>query len=133
MSLKEFEKSTEERKNNSIPFELFLWNRVKLVTLTDGSRVFTRARYVEDPLFPELIVRGYNEANDCEEEFSLKCWSKADERSKEEWLEIYKTTGESPAFSFSDIEQRIRGHRMELRNLLEQRTNCSQNGNKKDQ
>ena len=119
MSVRKSEKAVDERKYNAIQFELFLWNRVKLVALTDGSRVFTRARYVEDSLFPELIVRGYNEANDCEEEYSLKCWSKAEERSKEEWLEIYKTTGEGPAFSFSNIEQRIRGHRMELRYLLE--------------
>ena len=88
--------------------------------LSDGTMTFTRARYVEDSLFPELIVRGYNEANDCEEEFSLKCWSKANEISKEEWREIYKTTGESPAYSFSEIEQRIRGYRMELKILLEQ-------------
>ena len=86
--------------------------------LSDGTMMFTRARLVEDALFPELTVRGYNEANDCEEEFSLKCWSKADERSKEEWMEIYKTTGESPAYSFSEIEQRIRGHRMELKILM---------------
>ena len=103
----------------SIQLELFLWNRVHLMKLSDGTMTFTRARLTEDPLFPELIVRGYNEANDCEEEFSLKCWSKADERSKEEWMEIYRTTGESPAFSYSEIDQRIRGHRMELRNLLE--------------
>ena len=109
----------EKQKYNSIQFELFLWNRVHLAKLTDGTSMFTRARYIEDTLFPELIVRGYNEANDCEEEFSLKCWSKADELSKEEWMEIYNTTGENPAFSFSEIEQRIRGHRMELKILLE--------------
>ena len=114
------DKETGTKQNiASIELELFLWNRVHLMKLSDGMMTFTRARLTEDPLFPELIVRGYNEANDCEEEFSLKCWSKADERSKEEWMEIYRTTGESPAFSFSEIDQRIRGHRMELRNLLE--------------
>ena len=119
MNYKDLKDATSEQKYNSIQYELFLWNRVHLMKLTDGTLTFTRARYVEDPLFPELIVRGYNEANDCEEEYSLKCWSKADERSKEEWMEIYNTTGESPAYSFSEIEQRIRGHRMELKILLE--------------
>ena len=120
MNYKGSKEATEKQKYNSIQYELFLWNRVHLTKLTDGTLMFTRARYVEDELFPELIVHGYNEANDSEEEYSLKCWSKADERSKEEWMEIYKTTGESPAYSFSEIEQRIRGHRMELKILLDQ-------------
>ena len=112
--------SSSEQEYNSISFELFLWNRVHLMVLPDGSRVFTRARLEEDPMFPELFVRGYNEANDREEEYSLKCWSKSEERSKEEWTEIYRKTGESPAYSFSEIEQRIRGHRMELKNRLKE-------------
>ena len=120
MNYKDSNEATAKQKYNSIQYELFLWNRVHLMKLSDGTMMFTRTRFVEDALFPELIVRGYNEANDCEEEFSLRCWSKADGRSKEEWLEIYKTTGESPAYSFSEIEQCIRGHRMELKILLEQ-------------
>ena len=120
MNYKELKDATAKQKYNSIQYELFLWNRVHLMKLNDGTMMFTRARFVEDALFPELIVRGFNAENDCEEEFSLKCWSKADERSKEEWMELYKTTGESPAYSFSEIEQRIRGHRMELKILLEQ-------------
>ena len=120
MNYKDSKDTTTKQKYNSIQYELFLWNRVHLMKLNDGTLMFTRARYVEDALFPELIVHGYNEANDCEEEYSLKCWSKADECSKEEWMEIYKTTGESPVYSFSEIEQRIRGHRMELIILLEQ-------------
>ena len=108
-----------ERTYNSIKFELFLWNRVRVVRLGDGSKVFSRARYVEDELFPELIVRGYNSDNDCEEEYSLKCWSMADQKSKEEWQEEFKRTGNSPAYSFSEIEQRVRGYRMELKNKLE--------------
>ena len=119
MDYKDSKDATAKQNTDSIQLELFLWNRVHLMKLSDGTMTFTRARLTEDPLFPELIVRGYNEASDCEEEFSLKCWSKAEERSKEEWMEIYRTTGESPAFSFSEIDQRIRGHRMELRNLLE--------------
>ena len=109
-----------EKARKSLEYELFLWSRVRVVELADGSRVFTRARYVEDELFPELIVRGYNPENDCEEEYSLKCWSMADQKTKEEWREEYKKTGNSPAFSFSEIEQRVRGYRMELKNRLEE-------------
>ena len=108
-----------EQTYNSIKFELFLWNRVRVVQLGDGSKVFSRASYVEDELFPELIVRGYNADNDCEEEYSLKCWSMAEQKSKEEWQEEFKRTGNSPAYSFSEIEQRVRGYRMELKNKLE--------------
>lgn len=109
-----------EQNINSIKFELFLWSRVRVVELADGSRVFSKARYVEDELFPELIVRGYNGDNDREEEYSLKCWSMADQKSKEEWREEYRRTGNSPAYSFSEIEQRVRGYRMELRNKIEE-------------
>ena len=119
MNYKESETATPEQKYNSIKFELFLWNRVRVVELSGGEKVFTRAQYVEDELFPELIVHGFNGDNDCEEEFSLKCWSMADTKSKEELRAEFEKTGNSPAYSFSVIEQRVRGYRMELRNLLE--------------
>ena len=118
MNYKESKDATYEQRYNSVKFELFLWNRVSVVELSDGNKVFTRARYVEDELFPELIVRGYNGDNECEEEYSLSCWSKADQKSKDEWKEEYEKTGNSPAYSFSEIEQRVRGYRMELKNIL---------------
>lgn len=118
MNYKESVNASTEQKYNSVKFELFLWNRVTVVELGNGEKVFTRARYVEDQLFPELIVRGYNGDNDCEEEFTLKCWSMAEEKTKEEWIEEYKKNGNSPAYSFGEIEQRVRGYRMELKNLL---------------
>ena len=98
MGYTESKETNEKQKYNSIQLELFLWSRVHLMKLSDGTMTFTRARYVEDELFPELIVHGYNEANDCEEEYSLKCWSKANENSKEEWMEIYRTRGESKEY-----------------------------------
>ena len=119
MNYKDAKDATPQQRYNSIKFELFLWSRVCVVELSDGSRVFTRAQYIEDELFPELIVRGFNPDNDCEEEFTLKCWSMADSKSQDELRAEFERSGNNPAFSFSEIAQRVRGHRMELRNLLE--------------
>ena len=43
----------------------------------------------------------------------------ADAKSQDELRAEFERTGNSPAFSFREIAQRVRGYRMELRNLLE--------------
>ena len=52
MGYTESKETNEKQKYNSIQLELFLWSRVHLMKLSDGTMTFTRARYVEDELFP---------------------------------------------------------------------------------
>ncbi len=110
---------------NSIKFEINLWKKVKLVIEPDGTKKAINGEYRDDPLFPSLHVRGFNELNKCEEEYNLPCYVIISDWSASDWEEEYKETGESPAYSFpSGVENllfcHINDREIDLKNAEEE-------------
>ena len=88
------------RRMNSLRFQISLWEKVKITLEDDGTKKVINAEYKDDPLFPIISVKGYNELNKQEEEYKLPCYAIIDDWSKNDWEEEFKRTGESPAFEF---------------------------------
>lgn len=91
--------STNEKLINSLVFEKELWEKVKLSLAEDGTKIVENAVYEDDPCFPMIHVRGFNELNGEEESSSLYLYCMYED-SRREMREWYEETGQSPAFDF---------------------------------
>ena len=89
-----------EQTINSLEFEMSLWEKVKLAPEGSECPYINATLDDSDPLFPYMIVSGYNEANGREETYSLMGWIYCNkEDSRADILDEYERTGESPALS----------------------------------
>ena len=112
---------------NCIKFQIDLWKKVELVVEEDGTKRAINGEYRDDPLFPTIRVRGYNEWTKKEEEYYLPCYAILSDWTSRDWEEEYEQTGESPAFSFpegtrcqiscqiNDLEMNLRGAQERLK------------------
>ncbi len=89
-----------EKRINSMEFEVSLWKKVKLAPEGSDCPYINATVDDSDPLFPYIIVSGYNEANGKEETYRLAGWVYGtQEGGRKEMIEEYEATGVSPALS----------------------------------
>lgn len=91
---------TPQLRVNSIIFEINLWKKVEISLEEDGTKRIVNAEYKDDPCFPVIRVKGFNELNGFEEEFVIPCYTRYSEDSYDDIREEYERTGNSPAYSF---------------------------------
>ena len=102
---------TPQERVNSINFEISLWEKVELSLEKDGTKRIVNAEYEDDPCFPFIRVKGFNELNGFEEVFTISCYTKYYEDTYDDLREEYERTGESPAYSFPlGVENAISCH-----------------------
>ena len=109
---------------NSIKFQISLWKKVKLAVEEDGTKKVINAEYWDHPLFPSIMVKGYNPYSKTEEEYRLLCYTVISDWSSSDWEKEYEETGYSPAYSFPEevkglIFCHISNLEMDLKNAKE--------------
>jgi len=97
-----FEIEEYEKRIHEIEFKISLWEKVELELGPDGAKIVKNATYHDDPLFPEIIVSGYDEVDCCEKTYRLPCYVIISDISKSDWIEEYEETGKTPAYSFPE-------------------------------
>ncbi len=115
-----------EQKINSMEFEVSLWERVKVAPQGSASPYINATVDDSDPIFPDVIVGGYNEANGKEETYKLPGWIYVNkEDSKSDIRVEYEETGVSPALSpesmvFDIIWCHIHNRKMDIADVKEE-------------
>lgn len=97
LEIEEYEKAIHD-----IKFKISLWEKVELGLEPNGIKIVKNADYNDDPLFPEITVRGYDEVNCCEKTYRLPCYVIISDWSSSDWRDEYERTGKTPAYSFPE-------------------------------
>lgn len=108
-----------------IELEISLWESVEVYLEADGTKKVKNAMYKDDPLFPLLITKVYDEKEGCDKEFVIYCYALYDDMTRSDWEKEYENTGETPAYTFPDgTKQAISCHIINLQaDLTEAREN----------